>query len=102
MFILVHKNVKLTCGRFISDEHLGLVLVFYNDSARFHEARFSVDLHGQRRPRRHRRRFALGHRIAAATGVQNGQVEVVDGDDLEESVVDLVVTLFPVPRPSSA
>ena len=59
------------------------------DAARLHEAGLAVDLHGDGCARRHRHGLASGDAEAAAPGVQDGQVEVVDGDQLQETVVHL-------------
>ena len=59
------------------------------DATRLHEARLAVDLHGHGRARRQRHRLASGDTETAASGVQDCQVEVVDGDQLQETVVHL-------------
>ena len=81
----------LTCRLLVPGEHLALALVADFDAAGLHEAGLAVDLHGHGRARRHRDGLAPRHAEAAAAGVQDGQVEVVDGDELQEAVVHLPI-----------
>ena len=59
------------------------------DATRLHEARLAVDLHGDGRARRQRHGLASGDAEAAASGMQDCQVEVVDGYELKETVIHL-------------
>ena len=74
------RNRRLTCRLLVSREHLALTLVADLDATRLHEARLAVDLHRDGRARRQRHGLASGDAETAAPGMQDGQVEVVDGN----------------------
>ena len=44
---------------------------------------------------------ALAHTGSAAAGVQDGQVKVVDGHHFQKAVIDVLRSIFSVPRPGA-